>query len=70
MRIALVMLALVVAACTRPGGDTPLPTKEKTIGRVQQGLDQANQDAAKRREEAERAADPEGKPAKSISSGY
>lgn len=53
---------------------TPLPTQEGTIGRVNKGLDQAEQDAAKRREQIERASEAgtqdDSKPGKSISSGY
>ena len=67
-----------LTACSRPEpaqpASTPLPTKDGTIGRVNKGLDQAEQDAAKRREQIERASEggaaDEGKPGKSISSGY
>ena len=45
-----VALALAVAACTPSGAPTPLPTKEKTIGRVQEQLQKADDDVAKRRE--------------------
>lgn len=56
---------LVVAGCGRPSSSaqgappasTPLPTKERTVGRVQQGLQQADEDAAKRREQLDRAVD-------------
>lgn len=62
----------VLVACSRPGsGDTPLPTKERTIGRVQEGLQKADDEAAKRRAEVDKAGEPdETKPGKSISSGY
>jgi hypothetical protein len=71
----LVMLALGLAACSRPEpASTPLPTKQGTIGRVNQGLEKADEDAAKRRAEVERAtgssSDSEDKPTKSISAGY
>ena len=77
-RIALPMLMMVVivAACGRPEpSSTPLPTKAGTVGRVNQGLEQADQDAAKRREQLERAGagsteGAEDKPTKSISAGY
>lgn len=67
-----ISLALLLTACSRPEPvATPLPTKEGTVGRVNKGLDQAEQDAAKRREQIERAAEGgEDKPGKSISSGY
>jgi putative hemolysin len=70
-----VMLALGLAACSRPEPvSTPLPTKQGTIGRVNQGLEKADEDAAKRRAETERAAaggdTGEDKPTKSISAGY
>jgi hypothetical protein len=63
---------LVLAACSRPGSnDTPLPTKERTVGRVQQGLQKADEDAAKRRAEMDKVGEPdESKPAKSIGAGY
>lgn len=75
MRITMLLctIASVLAlGCSRPEPvSTPLPTKERTIGRVQQGLEKADEDAAKRREELERAAEgADDKPAKSISSGY
>jgi hypothetical protein len=64
--------AVLLAACGRPEpASTPLPTKQGTIGRVNQGLEKADEDAAKRREQIDRAAEGgEDKPAKSISSGY
>jgi hypothetical protein len=71
--LALVAATLaVLAACSRPGsGDTPLPTKERTVGRVQEGLQKADDEAAKRRAEIDRVGEPdESKPGKSISSGY
>ena len=50
------LLVVVCAGCSRPEpATTPLATKEGTIGRVQKGLDQSEQDAAKRREQLERA---------------
>jgi hypothetical protein len=57
-RAVLVSLPLIglVVACSRPEPvTTPLPTKQGTIGRVNQGLELAEQDAAKRREQVERA---------------
>jgi hypothetical protein len=49
------LAALVLCACSRPEPvSTPLPTKQGTIGRVNQGLEQAEKDAAKRREQADR----------------
>lgn len=71
--LALVAAPLaVLVGCSRPGsGDTPLPTKERTIGRVQEGLQKADDEAAKRRAEIDKAGAPDdGKPGKSISSGY
>lgn len=70
-----VMLALGLAACGRPEPvSTPLPTKQGTIGRVNQGLEKADEEAAKRRAEVERAPGggdtSEDKPTKSISAGY
>jgi hypothetical protein len=44
-------VSLLALGCSR--GDapaTPLPTKEKTIGRVQQQLEKADEETAKRRE--------------------
>lgn len=72
MVLLALMLAGVLTACSRSEPvSTPLPTKEGTIGRVNQGLDKADQDAARRREELERAAEgAEDKPTKSISAGY
>jgi hypothetical protein len=74
MRAALLVIALslALAACSRPGsGDTPLPTKEGTIGRVQKGLQKADEETAKRRAEIDKVGEPdESKPGKSISSGY
>lgn len=72
------LAALTLTACSRPQPaepvSTPLPTKEGTIGRVNKGRDQAEQDAAKRREQIERASEAgtqdDSKPGKSISSGY
>lgn len=56
--MGIALAALCLAACSRPEPvATPLPTKQGTIGRVNQGLDQAEQDAAKRREQADRAGD-------------
>jgi len=68
--------ALAVTGCSRPEPvATPLPTKQGTIGRVNQGLEKADEDAAKRRAEIERAGagsgdNAEDKPTKSISAGY
>jgi hypothetical protein len=71
-RLPLLVLVVAPAACSRPGsGDTPLPTKERTVGRVQEGLQKADDEAAKRRAEIDKVAEPdETKPGKSISSGY
>jgi hypothetical protein len=71
-RLPLLVLVVALAACSRPGsGDTPLPTKERTVGRVQEGLQKADDEAAKRRAEIDKVAEPdETKPGKSISSGY
>jgi Tfp pilus assembly protein PilF len=72
-RAVLALLVLLLAsACSRPESEsTPLPTKERSIGRVQQGLQKADEDAARRREQLERATEgADDKPAKSISSGY
>jgi hypothetical protein len=73
--VCLVSFALLLAACGRQEtASTPLPTKQGTVGRVNQGLEKADEDAAKRRAQVERAAEggepDEDKPAKSISSGY
>ena len=47
---------LVVAGCSREErNSTPLPTRQTTIDRVHKGLDAADQDAAKRRQELEAA---------------
>ncbi len=72
MRLLLVLAVLTLAACSRPGSnDTPLPTKERTVGRVQQGLQKADEDTAKRRAEIDKVGEPdESKPAKSIGAGY
>lgn len=45
-------VALLAAGCMRTDApaSTPLPTKEKTIGRVQQQLQKADEETAKRRE--------------------
>ncbi len=75
--VALIAL-MALTACSRPQpaepASTPLPTKDGTIGRVNKGLDQAEQDAARRREQIERASEgaaaDDSKPGKSISSGY
>ncbi len=71
-RLLLVCMALVLSACSKPGSnDTPLPTKERTVGRVQQGLQKADEDTAKRRAEMDKVGEPdESKPAKSIGAGY
>lgn len=56
--LAIVLTAVLMGACSRPEPvSTPLPTKKGTIGRVNQGLEQADQDAAKRREQVDRAGD-------------
>jgi hypothetical protein len=77
MRNACVLMValLGLAACSRPEPvSTPLPTKQGTIGRVNQGLEKADEEAAKRRAEVERASggadNAEDKPTKSISAGY
>ncbi len=52
--------ALLLVGCPRSdpmSKSTPLPTKEGTIGRVNKGLEQADQDAARRREQIDKAAD-------------
>lgn len=68
--ILAIATGLLLAACGRnDAGSTPLPTKEGTIGRVQQGLEKADQDAAKRRAEIDQVGEPdEGK--KALSTGY
>lgn len=45
-------VALPAAGCSRTDApaSTPLPTKEKTIGRVQQQLQKADEETGKRRE--------------------
>lgn len=72
LRSWLVLSAILLTACGRPEpAGTPLPTKEGTIGRVQKGLQQADEDAAKRRAQIDQVGEPdETKPGKSISSGY
>ncbi len=56
--IGIALAALCLSACSRPEPvATPLPTKQGTIGRVNQGLEQAEKDAAKRREQADRVGD-------------
>ena len=48
--------AIAAAACSREERtSTPLPTRQTTIDRVHKGLDAADQDAAKRRQELEAA---------------
>ena len=48
--------ALTAAGCSREErAATPLPTRQTTIDRVHKGLDAADQDAAKRRQELEAA---------------
>ena len=56
-RLVLACAAAVVAAgCSREERtSTPLPTRQTTIDRVHKGLDAADQDAAKRRQELEAA---------------
>lgn len=51
-RVIVVGVALLAFGCTRSDAPaaTPLPTKEKTIGRVQQQLQKADEETAKRRE--------------------
>jgi outer membrane murein-binding lipoprotein Lpp len=54
----IVLSALLVAACTPREQDTtatPLPTRQTTIDPVKAKLDAAQQDAERRRSEAERA---------------
>ena len=47
---------LLLGACSRDeAAATPLPTREKTIGRVEQSLQKADDEAAKRREEIDNA---------------
>jgi len=54
--IATVSGALPLTACSRDEpAATPLPTREKTIGRVEQSLQKADDEAAKRREEIDNA---------------
>lgn len=50
--VAVVAVLGPLAGCARDEAPaaTPLPTKEKTIGCVQQQLEKADEDAAKRRE--------------------
>ena len=49
-------VALVAAACSREERNaTPLPTRQTTIDRVHKGLDAADLEAAKRRQELEAA---------------
>ena len=45
-------VAPLAAGCTKSDApaSTPLPTREKTIGRVQQQLQKADEETAKRRE--------------------
>jgi hypothetical protein len=56
------LLVLAVVACSRepaaepPPAATPLPTKQTTIDRAQQGLDAAAAESARQRAEIERAA--------------
>jgi len=70
------LLIAVAAGCSRPDtAATPLPTREGTIGRVQEGLEQADKDAARRREQVERSTqgrseDAQDPPTKSMSSMY
>lgn len=51
-----VALALLVACGKSEPVATPLPTKERTIGRVQEGLQKADEEAAKRRAAIDEAA--------------
>ncbi len=53
-RIVPVLCAAIIAACgqTEPAS-APLPTKDKTIGRVQDSLQKADDDAAQRRRQIE-----------------
>ena len=48
-------LVLVCVAAREERSSTPLPTRQTTIDRVHKGLDAADQDAAKRRQELEAA---------------
>ena len=48
--------AMLLAACSKDdSASTPLPTREKTIGRVEQSLQKADEEAAKRRAEIDNA---------------
>jgi hypothetical protein len=47
---------LLLAACSGKPQDTPLPTRDKTIGRVEDQLKKADEEAAKRRAAIDAAA--------------
>jgi hypothetical protein len=49
----LVCMAIVTACGKSEPASTPLPTKDKTIGRVQDSLQKADDDAAKQRRQIE-----------------
>lgn len=55
--LALAILCTLLAACGKQESDsTPLPTRDKTIGRVEEGLKKAEEEAAKRRQGIDNAA--------------
>ncbi len=54
-RLVAALVALGLAACSDKPADTPLPTREKTIGRVEDQLKKADEEAAKRRAEIDAA---------------
>ncbi len=51
---AVAALTIGLLGCTpRETSSTPLPTREKTVGKVEKGLDTAAEEAAKRKAEVE-----------------
>jgi hypothetical protein len=59
MRVALFVIASLLAACTqkeRDAANTPLPTRQTTIDPVTKKLDAAAQDTERRRQEIDQAA--------------
>jgi hypothetical protein len=54
-KLGLIGMAVLLAACGGKPQDTPLPTRDKTIGRVEDQLKKAEDESAKRRAEIDAA---------------